>query len=191
MRKALFVVEGYHDVMRFKQADPHIDVVSINGSAIDQNIDYILSMQDHCDIVLCFDPDYAGLKIRRHFEKILKDPLHIHIKQEEAFSKDQKKIGFEHLEITKLQKLLSQYQLEKRTTNSDIDSLFLYEHQLIGSPSSKENRKKLSAFFPIGYTNSKSLLSKLRALGILKNEIVEVMHEARHEKEVRTKLFDR
>lgn len=175
MKKNLFIVEGYHDVMRFKQAVPEINVVSINGSAHDQNIDFIVKSKNDYNIILCFDPDHAGLKLRTYFEKLLEDVHHLYIPPELSKSKNNKKIGFEHVDLKYLKELLNNYQISTNTNTSDVTTVFLFENKLIGNKNSKERRLFLSNYFPIGYTNSKSLLNKLHLLGITKKEILEVL----------------
>jgi 5S rRNA maturation endonuclease (ribonuclease M5) len=36
MKKTIYVVEGQHDISKLKQIDPFIEVISVNGSAIDE-----------------------------------------------------------------------------------------------------------------------------------------------------------
>lgn len=185
----LFIVEGYHDVSKFLQIYPNLNVLSINGSAIDRNIEYISKMSNNYQIVLCFDPDYAGIKIRKHFENLFPNALHIHLEQSEAISKNGKKIGFEHVNSKILKNKIDA--VLKTTSNnweSDINALILHELKLIGNKDSKVLRNLVSSKLNLGYVNSKTFLKRLKQTNITKEELVVITNEARNEKEVWSKL---
>ncbi|WP_025725007.1 ribonuclease M5 [Acholeplasma granularum] len=175
MKNKLYVVEGIHDEALLKKLDANIKTISVGGSEIKKDVlDFLITHQDKFEIVLMFDPDHAGERIRKKISQKLLNPTHIFIQREKAISKNNKKIGVEHLSYKDL----------KETLNHEIKSInqmhltlaSLYNLGLTGKADSKAKRKILSHKLHIGHTNSKTLLERLNWLGITEEDIRKILY---------------
>ena len=91
MRPHVFVVEGKNDKFRLEQILDNPLVITTNGSAIDLDKIKILKKLDAThDIILMFDPDHAGERIRRLVSKELTHVYHAFIPRDLAVSKKRK-----------------------------------------------------------------------------------------------------
>lgn len=170
--KQIFVVEGRNDQIKLNQVYPDLIVVSVNGSEVDKKVlDFLISKQNEYEIVLIMDPDYPGLKIRDELESKLKNVSHVFLERNKSFSKNKKKIGFEHLSNEEIIKVLNNI-VKPNYLTSDVDLNFLYEHHLIGHKNSKEIRNDLAKKLNIGYVNGKTLLKRLNQFNINKSDIL-------------------
>lgn len=173
MVKQIFVVEGKNDVIRLKQVFPTIMIVSVNGSAINDDIvQMLISKKDEYEIVVCTDPDYPGLRIRSELEEKIGKISHVFLDRHKSYSKNKKKIGLEHLSNYEIRKAFSQIIKSVDESTSDVDLDFLYEHKLVGNQDSKKIREDLSLKMNLGYVNGKTLLNRIRSFNIMKEDIV-------------------
>lgn len=171
MNKVVVVVEGNHDKAKLKEIYKDLTIFTTNGSAVDeQNIKELKMLSKSHEIILFLDPDHAGNRIRRILTKELVNVKHAYLKQEDAISTNQKKIGIEHATNAKIIEALKLVKPIKNET--DITKDFLFEHGYIGQHNSKTKRSNLLNAFNIGYTNSKGLLDKLNTFGITKSEVM-------------------
>lgn len=191
MRPQIYVVEGKNDKIRLQSLFPKIDVLITNGSAIDLSTITILeSLDETHDIILFFDPDHAGDRIRRILSQKLNHVYHAFIDQEDALSKNQKKVGVEHASDETIIKALHMMR-QPLPTQSDITHAFLHDYDLTGSPYSTILRNQVSKTFHIGYINGKTLYQRLHLFGITQKDILEVLSESSSQEEIRTKFFKR
>lgn len=169
----IYVVEGRNDITRLKQLYPNINIVSVNGSAINADIvDMLRAKVATHEIILCMDPDYAGERIRTHLSKELKEVTHIFIKKADAHNYNHTKIGFEHVTDEVLEMAFSKHMKANENSNSDITMNFLYELGLVCSVNSKRLRRQLSDTMNLGHVNGKTLLNRLNSFGITKAEVI-------------------
>jgi len=177
MKKVIFVVEGQHDISRLKQIDPYIEVVSVNGSAIDEQIiDLLKSRQQDYEIVILTDPDYPGERIRHHLQQQLHHVHHIFIDKDDAHSRNHKKIGVEHVDIDILKKALKNYRKTvNRKSTSQVLQSDLYALGLVGQKHSKQKRDILAKQLKLGHVNGKTLLKRIHLFDISINEIKEAL----------------
>lgn len=176
MSKQIIVVEGKNDVTRLKQVFPNINVVSVNGSAIDPKIVLMLKeKQSTHEIILCTDPDYPGLKIRSALEAELGTVSHVFIERKIAFSKNKKKIGLEHLNNNEIRDAFSNILKKQEENTNDINLEFLVNVGLIGNDNSKYLRNEVSKILNIGHVNGKTLLSRINNFNIDKDKIIETI----------------
>lgn len=175
MSKQIFVVEGKNDVAKLRNIFPNIDVVSINGLEIDENvISYLKKISSTHEIILCMDPDYPGKKIRTRLEQEIKNVSHVFLDRKSAISKNKRKIGLEHIDdkilIQELKKVVKFTDLKGTLEMSD-----LYELGLIGFDNSKELRLELTKYLEIDNCNGKRLLNRLNNLNINKDELINII----------------
>lgn len=169
MKKTIIVVEGTHDEHHLKTLYPGIETISVGGSAIHQHvIEFLVNHQNVFDIILMFDPDYPGEKIRKKVAEQLQSPKHIYIDQSVAKSK--KKIGIEHVSKTELDKAFKHVVVEKYKPS--ITKIELVELGLEGQQGSRELRDLVSSKLHLGgHVNAKTLLKRLNFIGISKEAL--------------------
>lgn len=176
MKEQIVVVEGKNDVIRLKQVFKDINVVSVNGSAIKEDIvEMLISKQDTHEIIICTDPDYPGLKIRHELETRLTNVSHVFLERHKSFSRNRKKIGLEHLSNADIIEAFNNVLKQTSKTMSDVDLEFLYDAKLVGHENSKANREKIAKELNLGYVNGKTLLSRIKIFNITKDDIRNVL----------------
>lgn len=189
MRPLVFVVEGKNDAFKLDSVLDHPLVITTNGSAIDETSVALLKRLDQThDIVLFFDPDHAGDRIRRLISKELIHVYHAFISRDVSMSKNMKKVGVEHASNDDILEALKHLKLVQHTSSSDITHACLHECHLVGHPESKAFRHDICQRLGIGSTNGKTLYHRLHLFGISKEALLEVIHESLREKEIRTEL---
>mgnify|MGYP001551744016 CR=1 FL=1 len=172
MKTTLFVVEGIHDEMHLKNFYPHIQTISVGGSAINRDsLEFLKQYQDTFDIVLLLDPDYPGNKIRQTLEQELNEVQHIFVEIDKARYK--KKVGIEHMKKEDLDKALN-HRLSKRKEQSISKREFI-ELDLQGSEASTQKRNKLAKTLHLGIVNAKTMYKRLNMIGITKREIEDLL----------------
>lgn len=176
----IYVVEGRNDVTRLKQLFPKINIVSVNGSAINQDIVEMLKdkVSDY-EIILCMDPDYAGEKIRKYLEKELKNVTHIFIDRKDAHNKNHTKIGFEHVSDEVLLDAFSKHMKANVYKTSDITISFLHQEGLIAGSNSRKLRNLLANELNIGHVNGKTLFKRLNSFGITKEDVIKALKKVK------------
>lgn len=176
MRPHLFIVEGKNDASRLKAYNKDFQSIITHGSAISLDA---LTMLDELskthDFILFLDPDHSGERIRRILSNRYKNVMHAFIDQEEARSKNLKKVGIEHASDGAIKNALSHIQIQSEFKSSDITHAFLYEKKLTGHKESASLRNKIALTFHLGYVNGKSLYQRLHMFGISKDQINEVI----------------
>lgn len=161
------VVEGKNDANKLKNVFGDIDVIITNGSEINKqtiNDIYKASLVD--DVILCLDPDGPGEKIRRLILEKVTNVQQVFARKEDAFSKNRKKIGIEHMKKEDILEMFKHIKRNKKTSN--IQYYDLYE---LGYMTSKEKRKNLCEQLNISYCNGKQLLKRINMFGITLEEI--------------------
>ncbi|HLT00370.1 MAG TPA: ribonuclease M5 [Acholeplasma sp.] len=176
MKTRIYVVEGYHDEARLKNLYPDIQTISVGGSQIKEDvIKFLQKNEEKLDIVLLFDPDHAGEYIRKKIASKLKNPIHIFVEKDIARSKNGKKIGIEHIKTSILKEKL-QYEVIL-DQDSDLKLSDLVNAGLAGVNEAKDLREKITNYYHIGHCNAKTLLQRLKWLGITKQMLEKVIDE--------------
>lgn len=175
MYKQVIVVEGVHDEDHLRKIIPGIETVSVNGSEVsNESLMLLEELAKTRELVLFFDPDYPGQRIRSLIQNRIPNCSHAFIKKSDGISKNKKKVGVEHATPTvileALENILTYKEKEVRITNND-----LYSLGLIGNKNSKELRDKVCNHYKIDYPNGKTFLKRLHMLGISKEDIMEVL----------------
>lgn len=161
MKKQVYVVEGKNDASKLKQVFENINVVSVGGSAIDEDaIKYLKSIENHYEIIICTDPDFPGIQIRNKLETIFPKANHIFIERRIAFSSNKRKIGLEHLNSNQIKELFKNIYIKNENINrykmSD-----LYKFNLIGKVNSQKLRNDVAKKLNFGKVNGKTFLRRL------------------------------
>lgn len=176
MRPKVYVVEGKNDYSKLKQFYPDMFILTTNGSEIsDATLDALIKLDETHDIILFLDPDYPGKRIRDHLSSKLKHVYHAFIEKDKAHSKNYKKLGVEHASKVDIEKALEKIYKSNDDQQTDIDINFLYDVKLIGHKDSKNLREQLSKALHLGHVNGKTLMYRLKAFGLLKRDVCEVI----------------
>lgn len=177
MKTKVYVVEGRNDATRLKQVFPNINVLSVGGSAINSDIlNFLKKLSDDYEIVIVTDPDYPGKKIRTTIEKAIGDVSHIYVTQAIARNRNNTKLGIEHMNEADL-KAAFKYHVKSVNKESDLTMNLLFELKLVGNFESNKLRSLLSEKLNIGYVNGKTLLERLKMIGITKIELMELLNK--------------
>lgn len=176
MKDQIFVVEGRNDVTRLKQVFPSINVVSVNGSAINEDVVSMLVEKalTH-EVVICTDPDYPGLRIRSFLERKIPNASHIFIERNIARSKNGKKLGLEHLSNEEIKETFNQVlRISDKENTKEVSLSFLYDLNIVGD-NSKDLRNKVAKSLNLGHVNGKTLLKRINSFNISEEKILEVV----------------
>ncbi len=173
MKKTLFVVEGTHDEHHLKTLYQNIETISVGGSAIQQDvIDFLVQYQDQFEIILLFDPDFPGEKIRKKVAEKLTAPKHVYIDQDVA--KHKRKIGIEHVSKKHLDEALQHIVMNQYSHTLTKESYI--ELGLEGQHDSKQKRMIVGKELHLGYANAKTLYKRLNLIGATKDLLQRILY---------------
>ena len=172
----IYIVEGNHDAARLKEIDPDMQVLITNGAAIEETLikQIELLSKDH-EIILFFDADNAGERLRRIISNRVKNVHQAFLTKAESLSKNQKKTGVEHASIDSIKKAINYKKTPK--PYSDVTHTFLLDLNLLGETNAKKKRIFLCDELGIGYCNGKGLIKRLQLFGYQQKDILEVLND--------------
>ena len=163
----VIVVEGKNDANKIKSIFDAVDVITTNGSEINnQTINDIYKASLKTEVVLCLDPDGPGEKIRKKIIEKVPNVHQVFAQKKAAISKNKKKIGIEHMSKEDILTMFKDIKYTKR--NGTITYMDLFE---LGYMNSREKREELCKKLNITYSNGKQLLKRLNMFGITLEEI--------------------
>ncbi len=172
---AIIVVEGTSDealISSFMDAD----IVVTNGSDVPrETIEYLKEAKKKRDIVVLTDPDCPGKRIRDVLNREIPGLLHAFVLKEHAIKHH--KVGV--AESSK-QDVLDALSHIVPTTSSDRGALTmadLVELGLMGEDNSSSKRAKLERVLHLGHTNAKTLLKRVNALALTREELQEALEQ--------------
>ena len=178
MRK-IYVVEGIRDEEILKKIDPNIFTIKTNGLSFDNElIEKLIELEKEYEIVLILDPDYPGEKIRRELTAKLKNPINIFIPQDKAISKNQKKVGLEHVSLDDLAKILEKEIIFDKKIKGNLNTSDFITLGLTGNVDSEKKRLIVTNHYYLPKSNAKRLLNYLNNMNISYKELEEVLNES-------------
>jgi len=178
MRK-IYVVEGIRDEEILKKIDPNIFTIKTNGFSFDNElIEKLIELEKEYEIVLILDPDYPGEKIRRELTAKLKNPINIFIPQDKAISKNQKKVGLEHVSLDDLAKILEKEIIFDKNIKGNLNTSDFITLGLTGNIDSEKKRLIVTNHYHLPKSNAKRLLNYLNNMNISYKEVEEVLNES-------------
>lgn len=169
---AVLVVEGKMD-KDLIESFMDVDIITTNGSEVSRGtIDYIREISKKRKVIILTDPDAPGKRIRDIVNHEVPGCLNAFVPKEKAIKGH--KVGVaESSKETILEALDNLIPAEDKPT-SDLTMADLYEYGLVGEDNSTQKRKELEDRLHLGHTNAKTLLARLRALGINKEQLKEI-----------------
>lgn len=173
----LIVVEGKTDI-DFLSSFIEADFYSVNGSAISsKDISFLKEIEKNRPIIILTDPDFPGKKIREILNSNLTNVYNAYVRKE--FSIKNHKVGVAESTINEVLLALNNLKKFETNVNSDLTMNDLYALNLNGSKNSKQLRKTICDYLHIEYLNAKQLLKKLKMLGLNKNDLMEIIKNAK------------
>ena len=170
----LLVVEGKHDSANLKRYFV-VDTKETQGANIKRKIIEELKKQAETrQIVIFTDPDASGNYIRETLSREIPGCLHAYLRSDDC--RDKAKVGIEHASKEVLEAALNTIISYKESSGS-LTLADLTELNLCGNTQARKNRDKISRKYHIGDCNAKSLLKRLNALNIAKEELIESLKD--------------
>ena len=170
---AVLVVEGKMD-KDLIESFMDVDIITTNGSEVSRGtIDYIQEISKKRQIIILTDPDAPGKRIRDIINQIVPGCLNAFVPKSKAIKGH--KVGVAESSKDVILEALENLIPSSPSPSSDLDMADLYEFGLVGESNSSEKRKALEEKMHLGHTNAKTLLARLRALGINKKELKEYL----------------
>lgn len=189
INKIVIVVEGLHDESRIKMLNKNYLTVSVGGLMIrPEKIELIKQLSKNCEIILFFDADFPGTKIRNIVSKEIPNAKHAYLSYQKSKG-PRNKVGVEHASLEDINYAINKAVSYENSLNHNkniktlknikqIDYKMLHNLGLINDINSKKRRDILTNKLNIGYSNGKQLLNKLNALSISYERIVEILDES-------------
>lgn len=171
---ALIVVEGKTDrdlIESFLDAD----IITTNGSAVSrETIDFIKEAKKVRDVVVLTDPDFPGKKIRDVLDANIPGLLHAYVPKEKCIKHH--KVGVAESNKEVVLEALSHLIPSSSVASPSITYGDLYELGLVSGPSSASRREILNQKLHLGFTNGKSLLKRVNALGLTRKDLEDALN---------------
>lgn len=168
----VIVVEGKNDIQKVKSAVDAF-VISTSGTHVSHKLIKMLKKYNkERGIILFFDPDNAGEKIRSLISEQIVDVKHAFIKKSLCQIKND--IGVEHASVESIRDSLSNV-VSYADIKSDLIFLDLIDFKLVNSSDSKYLRELLCDKLNITYANAKTLYKRLVMLNINKSDLAILM----------------
>lgn len=174
MIKEVIVVEGKNDSLRLKEFFD-VDTIETHGLGLKkETIEYIKEVNDKRGVILFFDPDHPGEKLRDRLNKEIPGLKNAFVMKQDA--RTSKKVGVEHASKEVLEEALNNLITFKEVDNSLTWQEF-YLLGLSGQDDSNKKRELLSKQLHIGKCNSKTMYKRLNMLGVTYQELLEKLKE--------------
>lgn len=169
--KELIVVEGHHDTARLKQLYD-CDTVETHGTCLSGwTLRLIKRAARSRGVIVMTDPDSPGNRIRKAVNDAVPGCMNAFV--DKAHAHTTHKVGVEHADDKTIQDALDN--LITFTEESHLTMQDMYALGLSGHPDSGERREKIGQLYHLGNGNAKTMLSRLNALGISKEELQEAL----------------
>lgn len=167
---SVIVVEGISDkalLSRFFKTE----IVTTNGTYVSRGtISYLKALEKTHDIVIITDPDRPGKTISDRLVSTLKAPTVIKIDKQKSIKNG--KVGVAETDANYLLNLLKPIVSPAKLLPNEITLTNLIEFTKIDP----DFRKTLALHFPLQNTNNKTMIKRLKYLGVTSEEIERILH---------------
>jgi len=171
------VVEGKTDkahISNFLECD----IVTTNGSAVScETINLIRELAKTREVVVLTDPDFPGKRIRNIINKEVPSVKNAYVPREKSSRKG--KLGVAECPKEFILDALKHLTPSSNLPPGSLSMPDLMDLGLIGGSNSSGLRKKVADKFYLGDGNAKTFLSRLNALGISKEVLIEVLADVK------------
>ena len=176
--RPVIVVEGTSDINKVSNLFD-ADFVSTNGSQVSrETLNYIKELSKTRTIILLLDPDYPGMRIRRIIQNEVPTALNAYV--DRKLSIKGKKLGVCECDKNEIIRAINEvFQWKVNSFDKELSNITTYDLMELGlvGANSIIKREKLSKKIPIGKTNGKTLLKRLKQLQINKDKLIEILKE--------------
>lgn len=167
--EGIIVVEGKTD-KDFLSQFLDVEIITTNGSAISGGVlDYLKEASKSKSIIVMTDPDYPGSKIRKTINEAIPNSMNAFLPKEMCIKRG--KVGVAESDKQTVLDALNNLIPQSSAKESNLTYDDLYSLGYIGNDDSSTKRKQLENKYHLGHTNGKSLLARLRALGVNKEDL--------------------
>lgn len=165
----ILVVEGAMD-QAFLSQFLDVDFVQTNGSAVSrETIEYLKEASKTREIVVLTDPDSPGEAIRNRIAQEVPTCKHAWVRKKHAIKGH--KVGVAEASKDEVLLALSHVMPSLESSKGTLTAADLAELGLTGATDSSSLREKVSETFHVGKCNGKTLLARLNALGVSKEQL--------------------
>lgn len=173
------VVEGKMD-KDLLESFLDVDIVTTNGSEVSrETINYVKELAKTRTIVVLTDPDAPGKRIRDILNNEIPGLYNAFIPKNKAIKKH--KVGVAESDKETIMEALDNLMLpEGNRPTSDLTMTDLFDLGLIGHKDSAQKRQLLEIKLHIDQVNGKTLLKRLKTLGMNKKDLEEAINDGRN-----------
>ena len=177
MIKEIIIVEGRHDESAVKTACA-ADTIATGGFGTGgDTIKLIEKAYQSRGILILTDPDHAGEQIRARLTKRFPDAKHAWIPREAAGKGGD--VGVENASPEAIRAAIVRARVAEITAAQTFYVEDMIKNGLTGGVRSAYLRDRLGSLLGIGYGNTKTLLKRLNAFGVTKEEFAEALNRLR------------
>ena len=164
-------MEGIHDLNKLKTVID-AEILITHGMHLSESVLESIKDNEERGVIVFTDPDTPGDLIRQKISDVCPWVKHAHLKANDARYK--RKVGIEHASSEAILAALSTlYTLN--ACESDLTFSDLYELGLSGHPDSSAMRMRVAHHYHLSDVNTKKLFARLRALGIQKSQLKDML----------------
>ena len=170
----VIVVEGKMD-RDLLESFLDADIITTNGSEVSrETIEYVRALSKTRTVVVLTDPDAPGKRIRDILNSEVTGLFNAFIPKEKAIKKH--KVGVAESDKTTIMDALNHLMLpETDSKSSNLTMNDLFELGLMGGDDSVFKRRTLENRLHIDQVNGKTLLKRLKALGLERKDLEEAL----------------
>lgn len=170
----VIVVEGKMD-RDLLESFLDADIITTNGSEVSrETIEYIRALSKTRTVVVLTDPDAPGKRIRDILNSEVTGLFNAFIPKEKAIKKH--KVGVAESDKATIMDALNHLMLpETDSKSSNLTMNDLFELGLMGGDDSVSKRRTLENRLHIDQVNGKTLLKRLKALGLERKDLKEAL----------------
>ena len=170
----VIVVEGKMD-KDLLESFLDVDIVTTNGSEVSrETIEYVRALSKTRTIVVLTDPDAPGKRIRDILNSEISGLFNAFIPKEKAIKKH--KVGVAESDKATIMEALNHLMLpESKSKTSNLTMNDLFELGLMGNADSASKRRVLENSLHVDQVNGKTLLKRLKALGLERKDLEEAL----------------
>lgn len=170
----VIVVEGKMD-KDLLESFLEVDIVTTNGSEVSrETINYVKELAKNRNVVVLTDPDAPGKRIRDILNNEIPGLYNAFVPKEKSIKRH--KVGVAECDKKTILEALENLMCPVSSVpDSDLTMSDLFEFGLTGNPDSANLRKRVENALHIDQVNGKTLLKRLRALGINKSDLKEIV----------------
>ena len=171
---AVIVVEGATD-KALLSSFLDSEIVITNGSDVPrETIDYLREAAKASTVVVLTDPDSPGKRIRDVLDGEIPGLLHAYVPKAKCIKGH--KVGIAESSVDAIMEALSHVVPAPKGKEGTMTYADLFELGLLGGDNAARNREALCLRYHLGSCNGKTLLKRINALNLSKEEIRSAIH---------------